>query len=342
MAKKVSKHVIKRIEDKYFKKKLRMATIARSSLVSYSKVKKIISKKKQSNTNQEMGIYNTDEEEKNYNTENRFILSEQHKIMIEEHLQRFAFSSYQDLLVELDLPSCSVPTLSRFCNKNKIKTYFAIKQTGLDGLDKTNRLNFANYLDKELKLKKEDYQKFFFTDECKISNKLKGRLFVKTTDERDDPNFYDKTPKRIFKISIYVYISLDKQEIFRIDGDFNSQKYEDILVNSGLLHNMSTMYTNGYFLQGNSSNHELPIESGETIKSLVQSKGMVYLELAPYSMDLNVIKNVWSILESRMKNKIRREKIVVRNEDHLWKITQLVWSQINKRTFKKFNQFNAI
>jgi transposase len=252
--------------------------------------------------------------------------------MIKEYIKFNKYASFNDILANLDLPSCHRTTINRICLKNGIRTYSALKKTSLSDQNKLFRINFVNYLLNELK---PDFQNFIFTDETIIFNKFNGKNLVKTTGNRLDPTLYDNQPKRNFKIIIYGYVAAFGFEIFRINGEFNNEQFKKVLVDSLLLDKMRIL-SNGtaYFVQDNSPNHELPRGSNETIRKIVRDKGMVYIDFPAYSMDLNVIENFWGILKGNLNEKIKMEKISILNEDHLWNLTNIVLKNIPLQKIK--------
>ena len=172
-------------------------------------------------------------EKKKYDSSLRFFLSENHLLLIREFLERYPYSTADDIIHLVDIPTVDRTTLGRFLKKHKIRTLVAIKKTGLDEDERNARKNFCNYYLHELGWTTENVENLICTDESMFWS-LPGRQLIKTNKQRTDPSLYNLAPIRQVKINVYGYITCDHFELFRISNSFDSAEFYDLMV-TGIL-----------------------------------------------------------------------------------------------------------
>ena len=295
-------------------------TISRETGISYSKVCEVVKSYKN-------GSLRT-QKPKTYDSSLRSTLKDQHLITIKSYVERYPESTLNEIKMGCSLPELDNKNLSKFIKKHGVKTYSTWRKTGLNDDQKEERMNFARYYLEELNYEEDDFEKFMFSDECMVFNKSPIRSKYRTFGE-NNYHFNDPQPLYVSKINMYGYMNSNSFNVVRISENFNRNQFHDLMINHGLLDHMNAI-TPGqvHFLQDNSPVHEFEMETNQTIRSAVELRNMVYVNLPAFSPDINVLENVWGITKRKINNRLN---ITGRNvsEDQLWSITQICVNEVN-------------
>jgi hypothetical protein len=164
---------------------------------------------------------------------------------------------------------------------------------------------------------------WMFTDEVMISRNNDNYLVRMIPTLQPPDEFYVRTEQYPIRIMVWAAIARDfKSPIMRVNGHLNTQGYQQMVWESGLIQHMNERYgTNAWiFQQDGGSPHQ-----ANTTKQFLAAHCQTLssdLHWPAHSPDLNVIENLWGILKRRMAGHDAR------TPDELWLQIQRVWNEV--------------
>lgn len=185
----------------------------------------------------------------------------------------------------------SDPTILSVLKRNGLKCRVAAKQTRLTEEHRFNRMAFCESL---LEWDDERLNSILFTDEKTFCTDVRWRSNVfRPANMRYHPD-YVKTQRLSGRITgcYWGSICIDgpATDLVKIDGNFNSFKYMNIIRNY-VTPAMQNFENPHIFMQDNS-----PIHTAGRVMNLLSEQPYELMAWPPLSPDLNPIENVWSFV----------------------------------------------
>ena len=197
--------------------------------------------------------------------------------------------SITEIQSELQLP-CSKATICRLLRAYRLKSRTARKVFILSPNHKEKRLQFAS---EYLEVDNNFWDSVVFTDEKSVQNYCNGQMKIRCVSKEDATVYQDKS--RRLRVNLWAFISMRGIAIFKVDSKFNSKKYLQMLLSSGLPE-IERLYGKDYhFLQDNA-----PLHKSKKSMRFFRRQNIKLVPFPARSPDLNCIENFWGLLQKNV------------------------------------------
>lgn len=228
-----------------------------------------------------------------------------------EHAKKNKYSSFKQIVIDKKY-SCTPETVSRYLKKRGLRSRIAAEQPELEPKHVKQRLT---YCEENLN---RDWSDTFFTDEKTLQNHKSGRTrIIRAKGERfKRSNIIFTNKQSRCKVNLWSWISKEGLgELYWISNKFDSTKYRATLEDA--LPKMNQINPNFVLQQDNARHHtsketrsylnndQSRVRNSKTRKTITVppnslKKTITLLKNYPArSPDLNIIENVWSILQHK-------------------------------------------
>lgn len=224
------------------------------------------------------------------------------------------FNTYDQCIKCLKLP-VKIDTVGTVLKKNGIGSYVACHKQFLSIQNQIKRLKFAlKYQD----WTGEDWLKVSFLDEKTVQTYSNGRVLVKRKlKERYSPDkiITSEQQNSKNKVNLVGMVSHDGPNmLYTVSNNLNGNEFEQLMQLK-----VKNIIKNTTILMDNASIHT------KGLNYLKRSRISVF-DFPPKSPDLNIIENVWAMLQKKINIKLRNRNISTKQ--HLIKIIEESWKEI--------------
>ncbi len=224
------------------------------------------------------------------------------------------FHTYNQCIVRLNL-CVSENTVRNVLKEDGVRNCVACEKPFLTLLNQLKRLRFA------LKYRywtANDWKNVSFLDEKTIQTYRNGRLMVKRrVNERFHPDKIGEKEKQNSKnkVNLVGFVCHHgPNKIYSVSTKLTGKEFNQ-LIQMKIKHEVK-----GTVLMDNAPIHN------EGIKNLMES-GVRVVDFPPKSPDMNIIENVWSLLQRIMNFKLRT--VIVSTKEELLKIIEESWKEVD-------------
>ena len=257
-------------------------------------------------------------------------LTDRDKRLIKLQQLRDESLSLRDLVqytnTELNL-SISISTISRILREYSLFSFIAPKKPRITARQRRDRIQWCHA---HLNWSVEDWCRIIFSDESnfEVFNR-KNRMYIRRF--RNDRTRLERSQQRVHRgggIGVWSYITchgLGPLHIF--DERMNSLKYIDILethLPTALQKFSRDELRHVLYQQDNAGPHK----SAMTLEYF-EKKRIKRIDWPSNSPDLNLIENLWSIVDNKLL------KLPITNVDDLKNALPIVWADISQDTVQK-------
>lgn len=193
---------------------------------------------------------------------------------------------------------------------------------------KDNRIIFFFFLNRKsfaLKTKKwkNEWYQVVFSDEKIFQSYSNGKVLVKRKrGESENPKYINfAIQQQKISLNIWCCVSYGRKPIIYLAGNhFDSTKYIQII--DDVIKNRLVNFKDNYiFQQDNASIHV-----SKTAKAYFAKEKLSILIWPPCSPDLNIVEQIWSIIQKKLDTKLITTRI--KDEEHLFQIVNELAGQI--------------
>lgn len=224
------------------------------------------------------------------------------------------FHTYKQCIVKLNL-SVTKNTVRKVLNENGIRNRVACEKPFLTLLNQLKRLRFAL---KYQHYTVNDWQQVSFLDEKTIQSYRNGRVMVKRRiNERFNSDKMVATEKQNSKNKVNlvgVVSHSGPNKLYSVSTKLTGKEFKQ-LVKMKLKNALR-----GTVLMDNAPIHN------EGVKHLLDSGFQVLLDFPPKSPDINIIENVWSLLQRIVNRKLRH--VIVSTKEELINLIDESWQEV--------------
>lgn len=256
---------------------------------------------------------------KNYNSENRFKLKDQDKIVI--HNLSTKGISLREIKDQLTT-EVSRATIRRHLKKEHCKP-LDVDLNENEPIHKVNKIELSSL---SLDIIMRTLKQIIFTNEIQISNstlKKHGREYGRT-------NVSHLKPLKKITINIWGFLNWNEKKLFKIPKNFNSSEYFELLKNKGVLEFITNVIPGHlYWLQHNSK-----MNLTTELINLLKQKDIDLIEnYRAYSSDLNKLNEIWTIFKKKVSIKLQNQEL--NDENELFNICQKCFNEISQQNVQK-------
>lgn len=242
-------------------------------------------------------------------------LTAQQVFKVLNYFIKHPFHTYHQCIKNLNL-YVSYKTIGNILRKNGVRNYVACKKPFLTMQNQIKRLRFA--------LKHKDWttewSRVCFLDEKTIQTYANGRVLVKRKmGERYNPDklSVSEVQNTKNKVNLVGIVSCNGPNvIFSVSTNFIGQHFEQLMRTK-----IKNIVGDGSFiLMDNARIHS------KGVKYLLKSGIHVLKDYPPKSPDINIIENVWALLQKILNRKMRN--VNISTKDELLKLIEESWKEI--------------
>lgn len=224
------------------------------------------------------------------------------------------FQTYKECIKKLNLP-VSRNTVKKVLEEDGIRNRVACEKPFLTLLNQIKRLKFAL---KYKHLTAKEWRQVSFLDEKTIQTYANGRVLVKRRmNERYDSDKIvvretQNSTNKVNLVGVVSHSGLNK--IYSVSTKLTGKEFEQLIKMK--IKNV----VRGTLLMDNASIHN------KGVKHLLESDINVLIDFPPKSPDINIIENVWALLQRIMNRKLRN--LVVSTKQNLLTLIDESWKEI--------------
>lgn len=241
-------------------------------------------------------------------------LSAQQVYNVLSYFVRNPFDTIDQCIKSLRLP-VKKDTIRRVLKKNGIGSYVACRKLFLSIQNQIKRLRFAM---KYQHWTGEDWLKVTFLDEKTIQTYSNGRVLVKRKlKERYCPDKIITSEKQNSrnKVNLVGIVSHDGPNmLYTVSNNLNGNEFEQLIRLK-----VANIIKNTKLLMDNASIHRKGL-------NYLKRSGIAIFNFPPKSPDMNLIENVWAMLQKKINLKLRNRNISTKLQ--LIKIVEESWIEI--------------
>ena len=158
-------------------------------------------------------------------------------------------------------------------------------------------------------------------------NTIKKTLVWKFKADPGWMNPQEKKSKRIFSVMIWGCVTYHGfRKLEKINGNLNSEKYEEIL-EQNLSDVINSFHIDEYVFQQDNS----PCHVSNLMNTFFTEKDIVTTTWPPQSPDINIIENLWKMLKKSLED----SNIKFRSRDQLYEEIEKHWNLITQDAINK-------
>lgn len=245
----------------------------------------------------------------------RLKLSAQQVYNVHNYFVKNPFSTYDQCVKKLKLP-VNNKTIGRVLSRNGVRNYVASYKDFLSIQNQIKRLKFAiKYKDWTA----IDWLKVSFLDEKTIQTYSNGKVLVKRKlKERYDSDKIISQEKQNTKnkINLVGLVSSDGPNmLYSVSTKLKSDEFEELIRTR-----VEKIVRNKIVLMDNASIHS------NGLGYLIDTGVDVLDDFPPKSPDLNIIENVWGMLQKKLNIKLRH--VTISTKEQLLQLIEESWSEI--------------
>lgn len=221
---------------------------------------------------------------------------------------------------ELDL-QVSEKTIRNRLHEKGLRSYWSVRKPMLSDKNRKARLAWAKV---HVTWKPEDWSRVIFSDESPYTLRFQGRRRVwRHHNERYNIKALSGTVKHDIKVNVWgCFSNQGVGSLCRVNGILDQIQYREILEKFMIPKSKDLLPKKCRTWEFQHDND--PKHTAKSVKEFLAQKKVQVMEWPSQSPDLNPIENLWSILDSNIKD--RKPK----NADELFEVLEAEWKELDK------------